>query len=143
MQPDKIAKKIRKNLLNQKTKLEGYLDLLEKEEEDILLEDPDKLIAHIDFENQIINELSSFKKILEPLEIMYFKSPFKKESALIDIKTNIDKLSHQVKTKTNQNREKLETICIKVKAELKGSSKKGLLKSTYNNVDSRLVDISG
>ena len=82
MQPDQIAKKIRKTLLDQKVKLEDYLYLLEKEEEDIINKDPERLIAHIDLEKNILTELTLLKKVLNPLESMYFDSSYKKDITL-------------------------------------------------------------
>ena len=143
MQPKQIAKRIRKNLVEQKLKLENYLDLLEKEKTDILIEDPNKLIEHIALEKNIINELTLLKGITEPLEIMYFNSPYKKDKSLIDIKKNIDKLSLQVKTKTSDNVDKLNTVILNVKKNVKGLSKIGISKSAYKHIDSRLVDING
>lgn len=66
MQPDLLAKRIRNILFKQKEKLENYLVLLDKEEDDILKKDPDKLILHIELEKNIIEEIGELKKILDP-----------------------------------------------------------------------------
>ncbi len=143
MQPDQIAKKIRKTLFEQKAKLEDYINLLEKEETDIINKDPDKLIAHIDLEKNILTDLSMLKKVINPLQIIYFNSPYKKDNSIIDLKNSIDKLTNQIKVKSNKNKEKLEFSLNQVKTELKGIRKKGITNSSYSNVESRLVDICG
>lgn len=143
MQPDYIAKKIRKNLLDQKKRLEKYLTILEKEGDDIENADADKLLLHIEIEKDIVNELVSFKKILEPLEVMYYNSPYKKDESLIDIKSSITNLSDQIKVKSDENKEKLEIVLENVKTDLKSNKKNNVAKSVYGNVDSRLVDICG
>lgn len=143
MQPKILAKKIRKNLLMQKEKLEGYLDILENEETDLKQEDPDKLIEHINLEKDIINELNSFKKILIPLEKIYYNLPFKKDLEIFNLKSSIDNLSKQVVNKTNKNKEILDTVLVKIKADIQGIAKKKTKRNTYEFVDTRLVDING
>lgn len=143
MQPKDIAKSIRKNLLSQKEKLEEYLMLLEKEDKDLIEEDPDKLIAHINLEKNIIDELSSFKKILTPLEVIYFNLPYKKDIEILNLKQSIESLSKNVMKKTSKNKEKLETIIVKIQAEIKGLSKKKLSRSSYNQVKPQMVDVNG
>lgn len=143
MQPDQIAKKIRKTLFEQKAKLEDYVILLEKEAEDIVNKDPDKLIAHINLEKNILTDLSMLKKVINPLQVIYLNSPYKKDNSIIDLENSIDKLTNQIKEKSGKNKEQLETSLDQVKTELKGIRKKGITNSSYNNVESRLVDIRG
>ena len=143
MLPDQIAKKIRKTLLDQKGRLEDYLYLLEKEEEDIINKDPDKLIAHINLEKNILTELTLLKKVINPLEFVYYNSPYKKDNSVLELKNSINKLSDQIQQKTYKNQKELKVAIEKVKAELKGIRKKGIVNSSYDKVDSRLVDVCG
>ncbi len=143
MQPKIIAKRIRNNLINQKKKLEDYLILLEKQNEDILKDDPDELIAYINIENNIINNLTSFKKILTPVELMYHKSPLKKDNDLVELRSCIDLLSSKVLKKADEKKKKLDEVLENVKLDLKGFSKKKKLKSSFENIKSQVVDISG
>lgn len=144
MQPDLLAKKIRENLVSQRNKLEEYLTILEKENNDIIEEDADKLIAHIDLEKNIIEDLTDFKKILEPLEKMYSNSPYKKDDNLMNLKTSLDRLTGQVKEKSVANKEKLEIVLEKVKLNLANvSAKNKIFKNTYETARSTLVDING
>jgi hypothetical protein len=144
LQPDLLAKKIRENLVSQRNKLEEYLTILEKENNDIIEEDADKLIAHIDLEKNIIEDLTDFKKILEPLEKMYSNSPYKKDDNLMNLKTSLDRLTGQVKEKSVANKEKLEIVLEKVKLNLANvSAKNKIFKNTYETARSTLVDING
>ena len=143
MQPKKIAKIIRENLTSQRERLKEYLSVLDHEKEDIIKEDPDKLIAHIKLEHNIIDELSSFKKILDPLEVMYFNSPYKKKNEIIDLKKDIEDLSDQVKIKSINNKETLDSVLVKIKTDLKGMNKKKVARNSYNDAESNLVDIDG
>lgn len=129
--------------MKQKKRLEEYLSVLEKEEDDILKEDPDKLIAHINLERNIINELTSFRKILDPLEVIYYQSPYKKDNHIEKMKKTVDSLVNRVQVKAHNNKEKLNTAMVNIKNNMKEIKKKVLTKSVYNNVDSVMLDING
>ncbi|OHD10056.1 MAG: hypothetical protein A2086_12175 [Spirochaetes bacterium GWD1_27_9] len=142
MQPDLLAKRIRENLVSQKKRLEDYLKILEVEEEDILKVDADKLVSHINLEKDIIEDISSFKRILEPLEKMYDSSPYKKDESLFSLKSSLDKLTSEVKIKSNKNKEKLGVVIEKIKIDLNKVNNKNRMFGSYaNSVDSKHIDI--
>ncbi|MBN2545458.1 MAG: hypothetical protein JXB50_06660 [Spirochaetes bacterium] len=143
MQHNILATRIRNNLLEQRKRLEDYLLVLDKEHEDISIQDPDKLIEHINLEKNIINELVSFKKILGPLEIIYYGSPYKKDTDILNMKNKIDSLVDKVKVKSKENKEKLTSVMEKIKTDIKELKKKGLENKVYNNVDSKILDLIG
>jgi type I site-specific restriction endonuclease len=143
LQPDEIAKQIRTNLLAQRNRLSHYLDILEAQEKDINTEDADKLMGHIDIESEIINELQQFKKLLVPLEEIYYKLPYKKDDTLFHLKESIEKLSGDVKVKSNDNKLKLETLIQKVQLNLRNFNKTKINHSPYAVAQPGMVDISG
>jgi len=144
LQPDLLAKKIRENLILQKNKLEDYLKVLDKEDSDIIEKDPDKLLEHINLEKNIIEELFSFKKILEPLETMYNDSPYKKEESITNLKSSLDKLTGQITSKSKDNSIALENVLNKMKVDLKNiNSKNKFNKTGYETTESRFLDITG
>jgi len=143
LQPNLLAKRIRENLLSQKEKLQNYLAILEMEESDIKSQDADRLIRHIEAEKNIIDELNSFKKILDPLEVIYSNSPYKKDSAIAELKNGIKKLSTQVAIKSEKNKEILDTVIKGVKLNLKNKQKLNVGVNSYKRVESHYIDISG
>lgn len=142
LQPDLLVKKIKENLLSQKEKLEKYLDILEKEEADITQRDADKLLEHIKIEQNIIEELNSFKKILEPLEKIYFQIPYKKEDTVFKLKESINSLSTKVKDKSENNKKILNVELEKIKVELNRLNKNSFSKNIYENNTSKFIDIN-
>ncbi len=88
MQPETLVKKIRENLVSQKERLTTYLKVLDEENNDIKAKDADKLLAHISIEKSIIDELASFRKILEPLDLIYSESPYKKDDIIDKLNAN-------------------------------------------------------
>ena len=128
--------------MSQKRKLEEYLKILEDESEDIVKSDADKLVKHIELEKNIISELSSFKKILDPLEKIYTSLP-DSDMSITELRVNIEKLSGHVQEKSLENRDKLEVLLSNVKTELKQKSKDTFSKSVIHEVHSNLVDVNG
>lgn len=143
LQPNLLAKKIRENLLSQKEKLQKYLTVLETEETDIKSQDADKLIKHIEAEKNIIDELNSFKKILDPLEAIYSNSPYKKDSAIAELKNGIKNLSTQVSIKSEKNKEILDTVIKEIKLNIKNKQKLNVGVNSYKKVESHYIDING
>lgn len=144
MQPDILAKRIRENLLSQKNKLENYLKILDKEEGDIIENDPDKLIEHINIEKNIIDELFNFKKIVEPLEKMYDNSPYKKDNSIGSLKSSLDKLTSQITSKSQSNKILLDNTMAKIKADLNNIKNKNRFnKTNYETIESRILDVTG
>lgn len=145
MQPELLAKRIRSNLLEQKEKLEDYLKILDAEKEDILQKDADKLLNHISIEKEVINELSQLKVILEPLEVMYRSSPYKKDESLNGLKNCIEKLSKNVQEKAEVNTDHLSVALDNLKKNMKTiRSKTGYTNRVYTKTgDPRMVDLKG
>lgn len=143
MQHNNIALKIRNNLINQKKRLEEYLAILEKEEEDIIKQDADKLIEHIQLENNIVEEIVSFRKILEPLEIIYFNSPYKKDNEILIMKSNIDNMLKRINEKQKVNKEKLSQVMENIEGRIKEIKKRIFTRPIYYTGDSRILDLNG
>lgn len=142
MQHDLIAKRIRENLLAQKKRLTEYLSVLNCESKDISDKDADKLQNHIRLESNIISELNSFKKILEPLEIMYRQSPYKKNDSLDDLKEGIMKITAKVQEKSKENQQMLDNMLQEMKNQTNVLPKRNITKDSYTKSESRFIDIS-
>jgi len=144
LQPDILVKKIRDNLVSQKERLTTYLKVLDEENNDIKAKDADKLLEHISIEKSLIEELNSFKKILEPLDLIYNDSPYKKDDIISNLKSKLEQLTGDIKDKQNINIEFLtnavDTIGLKLQ-EISSQNKKN--KPTYDSIQSSYVDIIG
>jgi hypothetical protein len=144
LQPEKIAKKIRENLVEQKAKLEEYLSVLEHESKDIKSKSADRLSHHINVEKSIIHELSQLKLILKPLEVMYESSTANKDSSLAGLKSMLDKLSKDVTEKAALNQNELEIVLNELRSNIKTvRTKTGFVNQAYAANASHHLDISG
>ena len=140
MQHDILAKKIRENLVAQKQRLTNYLNVLEHESNDIAEKDADKLQAHVKLEANIVSELNAFKKVLDPLEVMYQQTADKDDS-LDDLRAGIMSITAKVQEKSDENKKLLDSVLADMRNQIDTLPKRNLSKS-YNNVDSRFIDIS-
>lgn len=140
MQHDILAKKIRENLVAQKQRLTNYLNILEHESNDIAEKDADKLQAHVKLESNIVSELNAFKKVLDPLEVMYQQTAIKDDS-LDDLRAGIMSITAKVQEKSDENKKMLDSVLADMRNQIDTLPKRNLSKS-YSNVDSRFIDIS-
>jgi hypothetical protein len=74
---------------------------------------------------------------------MYELSPYKKDEMVGKLKASVARLCQQVKVKADENKEKLDTLLVAIKADLQGKSKNTMLKSSYTTVEARVLDVSG
>jgi hypothetical protein len=140
LQHDILAKKIRENLVAQKQRLTNYLNILEHESNDIAEKDADKLQAHVKLESNIVSELNAFKKVLDPLEVMYQQTADKDDS-LDDLRAGIMSITAKVQEKSDENKKMLDSVLADMRNQIDTLPKRNLSKS-YSNVDSRFIDIS-
>ena len=140
MQHDILAKKIRENLVAQKQRLTNYLNVLEHESNDIAEKDADKLQAHVKLESNIVSELNAFKKVLDPLEVMYPQTADKDDS-LDYLRAGIMSITAKVQEKSDENKKILDSVFDDIRNQIDTLPKRNLSK-IYSNVDSRFIDIS-
>jgi len=66
-----LLRRFRELLTEQRGKFERYLELLDHERSDIDSGDVDKLVAHVEIEEQIVSEIYTFQKAIDPLDELY------------------------------------------------------------------------
>ena len=113
-----ILKRLRKYLKVQRERFHAYLDVLERQESDILNDNTEKLQAHVELEQSIVKEIYAFQKVIDPLEDMYRMAYPKREEEIPAIKKSLDHIKEQVleRNKNNQNllREKMGNVRKKI-----------------------------
>ena len=100
-----ILKRLRKYLAIQRDKFHSYLDVLERQESDILNDNTEKLQAHVELGQSIVKEIYAFQKVIDPLEDMYRMAYPKREEEIPALKKSLDHIKEQVleRNKNNQN----------------------------------------
>ncbi len=66
-----VLRRFRELVVQQREKFEKYLTVLDHEKADIQSGDIDKLVSHVELEQQIVSEIYTFQKVIDPLEDLY------------------------------------------------------------------------
>lgn len=66
-----VLRRFRELLVQQREKFERYLLVLDHERTDIETGDLDKLVSHVELEQEIVSEIYTFQKVIDPLEELY------------------------------------------------------------------------
>ncbi len=115
-----ILKRFKQLLEEQRKKFNDYLNVLEMQGTEIEAGNADAIAAHTDLESQIVSNLTSLQKVIEPMELLY-----KDKVAMFDqggmsgipvLKTDLAQLQAKVLERNKLNRELLAAQMAKITA---------------------------
>ena len=119
-----ILKRFRSLLEQQRNKFREYLKVLESQQGKIELDDGDALMAHAELEQQIVANISSLQKVIEPMQSMY-NAVSKTEDVSDDDKVSVQKmqadladLQKKVLKQNEHNRDLLKLHMEQIKSQL-------------------------
>ncbi|MDR0495236.1 MAG: flagellar biosynthesis protein FlgN [Treponema sp.] len=143
-----LLRRFRELLMQQRERFQGYLATLEKQQRVIESGSADELLAYVELEEQMVADIFSIQKVIDPLEEMYRAAvPLSSAGDVPSLKTTLESLKNQAVTRSAHNRELLSTRMAEIRAEIKGLRNNpfaNLSRSMYqNSVTASLVDISG
>ena len=120
----RILKKLRNTLLDQRTKLSEYLNLLEKEEESILEGDFEGLEQKVHLEGAIMGDIVRLQQAISPLEDLYTRAFPESEASIPSLRSTLERMKHKVAAKNEANRtllkKKMETLRQEIKTLRQG-----------------------
>jgi ribosomal protein RSM22 (predicted rRNA methylase) len=142
-----VLKRFREMLVTQREKFSSYLDVLERQRDDIKKGDADAMVAHAEIEQSIVSEIFTFQKVINPLEDMY-KSAYKAAEMpeeIARIQENLDELKTEVLKRNQENQVLLKQRLGDLRQEIRGLRVPyGKANNVYGSVPApSLVDISG
>jgi hypothetical protein len=142
-----ILRRFRELLLKQRERFHSYIDILEKQQTVIESGSVDDLLVHVELEEQIVSDILTIQKVIDPLESLYnigFSSPADDVPAL---KTTLESLKKQAIARSARNRELLSTRMASMRTEitsLKNNPFTSTSRSLYEDSGTAwLVDIEG
>ena len=123
-----LLKRFKELLQKQREKFRDYLGVLEKQAEVIKKEDTEALLVHTEIEQQIVANISSLQKVIQPIEEMYIKAGLDSEDdgfyqdkiEIPTLKTDLAKLQQEVLEQNNKNRELLKTQMASLRQRIEG-----------------------
>jgi hypothetical protein len=143
-----VLRRFRELLVEQRSKFQDYLVVLDHEKEDIASSDVDRLASHVEVEAAIVSEIFTFQKVIDPLEDLYREAYPAAEAQghdILGLKGAITELQTEVLKRNAENRGLLKQRMEILRHEML-SLKKPLAsrRSVYaTQGEGGLLDISG
>jgi hypothetical protein len=148
LSPDELAERVailhrfRDLLTQQRDRFRSYLTVLEKQQTYIESGDTDELLSYVELEEQIITDIHSIQKVIDPLEKMYHMD----DNDVSALKTSLEDLKTQAVARSSHNKELLSTQMGEVRSEitvLRNNPIRGK-RSPYSDSDTAsIIDIEG
>ncbi|MCL2194078.1 MAG: flagellar biosynthesis protein FlgN [Treponema sp.] len=139
-----------KNLLEQqRERFRNYLTLLETQEAVIGAGSGEEILAHVELEEQIVADIFSMQKVINPLEDMYRAVvPHITDDEIPALKTSLDDMKIRVQTQSAKNRELLSARMAEMRTEMDILKENPFLKNVRNSVygsavTASLIDVQG
>lgn len=117
-----ILKRFRKLLEEQRAKFKEYLKVLESQETKINADDTESLAAHTELEKQIVKNISSLQKVIEPMQSIYNQKGEKSEE-VNKIQNDLADLQKKVLAQNEKNQDLLRIQMDQVKTQLTAVAK--------------------
>lgn len=117
-----VLRRFRELLLQQRGKFERYLLVLDHEKKDIESGDVDRLVAHVELEEEIVSEIFTFQKVIDPLEDLY-RAAYPTDSAPLEVaelRSSLNDLHGEVLKRNEENRALLKRRMETLRVEIAG-----------------------
>jgi len=143
-----IVKRFKELLEQQRERFRVYLSELDRERLAIGTGNADEIIAHVKLEEQIVEDIFSIQKVIDPLEIMYNAAgPYLPANDVSALKTTLEDLKLQAAARSGQNRDLLSGRMAEINSEIQAIKNNPFIskarQALYQNVTPSLVDIMG
>jgi hypothetical protein len=138
-----ILHRFRDLLIQQRDRFRSYLAVLENQQIHIESGNAEELLSYVEMEGQIINDIFSIQKVIDPLESMVRTD----DADVSALKDTLEDLKTQAIARSVHNRDLLSTRMVEIRAEITALRNNPFAKasrSLYNHSrTASLVDIEG
>jgi hypothetical protein len=143
-----VVKRFKELLEQQRERFRVYLAELDSERLAIGTGSADEIIAHVELEEQIVEDIFSIQKVIDPLEVMYNAAgPYLPANDVSTLKAALDDLKLQAAARSGQNRDLLSRRMADINSEIQTIKNNPFISKArnalYQNVTPSLVDIMG
>jgi sugar-specific transcriptional regulator TrmB len=147
-----VLTRFRELLAQQRGRFQNYLAVLEKQQNSIESAKAEDLLARVEVEEQIVGEISSIQKVIDPLEKMYrayiHAAGFSFPDDISDIKADMAELTRQAAALSSRNKEQLCARMAEIRREIDTLKNNpvttGGRRPVYHQYNAAtLVDVSG
>ena len=117
-----ILHRFRTLLQEQRNKFQEYLNVLEKQKESISEEDPEKILAHTELEQQVVKNIINLQKVIVPISKMYSNgsklSHTEEDKEIKKIQNDLSELQDKVLKQNEINRDLLRVHIEQIRTQL-------------------------
>lgn len=114
-----VLKRFRELLTKQRDRFRDYLEALDKQKDVIEKGSAEDLIAHVELEEQIVADIFSIQKVINPLEDLYRTSFPEKEAEVPVLKAALEELKAEAIVRSGRNKELLSKRMSEIRSEIK------------------------
>lgn len=139
-----ILHKLKEHLTEQRNRFYKYLEVLDHEENDILTNDVEKLEYHAELEQNIVKEIISFQKVIDPLNRMYKLTVKENDTEIPKLQESLQRIQEEVMQRSIRNQELLRERMEGIRNEIKTLKKTRKNKPVYDDYQNRpsMIDIT-
>jgi len=140
-----VVKRFRELLEQQRDRFRSYLTELDRQRLAIGTGSADEIIAHVELEEQIVEDIFSIQKVIDPLEIMYNSAgPYLPANDVSVLKAALEDLKIQAAARSGQNRDLLSGRMADINSEIQAIKNNPFISKVRNAIAvPSLVDIMG
>ena len=128
-----LLRRFKSLLEEQRGKFREYLTVLEKQQDSITAENPEKLLAHTELEQQVVKNIANLQKVIVPMTRMYkaaagnYSVSVSEDADIIKIQNELSDLQEKVLKQNAINRDLLKIHIEQLKSQIAG------FKNPYKN----------
>jgi hypothetical protein len=150
-----VLKRFRELLSAQRDRFREYLEVLDKQKDMIEQGNPDELAAHVELEAQIVADIFSIQKVIDPLEDMYRaaypaaagnRAGSPDTAEIPSLKSALDSLKTEAASRMERNKDLLSKRMTEIRSEITTLRGNPYTKSRSvygNSASPALIDING
>ena len=149
-----ILRRFREALIRQRERFRSYLTLLEEQEQsDGLDTRAEQLEIHLQMEQEIVREITTFEQVIEPLELMYrergghltpreLPSDTAETADFSRLRSALDRTRDEIRTRSIQTRDLLKRQLTALRTEIDGLRVMQHGRRSFDPAQPTTVDIS-
>jgi len=114
-----VLKRFRELLVQQRDRFRNYLNVLDKQQTIIGSGSTDDLLAYVELEENIVADIFSIQKVINPLEMMYNASAPYPADDIAALKITLENLKNETAVQAKCNRELISSRMDSIRSEIK------------------------
>jgi hypothetical protein len=144
-----VIKRFKELLVQQRERFRSYLTVLDKQQQLIIgIDSADEIVAHVELEEQIVADIFSIQKVIDPMEVMYNNvSSYLPANDVPELKATLEDLKNQAAVRSRRNRDLISSRMKEINKDIQAIKNNPFFSkarfSLYQNTAPSLVDIMG